>query len=92
MNTITIDLETCSGCKTCVRGCFVNVLCWDKTKKKPVISHPEDCVHCNVCELACLKKCITVIPDFASMMVGIVGVNEQGESLLAFKKGLNNHV
>ena len=67
MNTITIDLETCSRCKTCVKACFVNVLRWDETEKKPVVAHPEDCVHCNVCELNCGKHCITVIPDYSHM-------------------------
>jgi NAD-dependent dihydropyrimidine dehydrogenase PreA subunit len=67
MNTITINLETCDGCKTCVRTCFVNVLGWDRSKKKPLVSYPEDCVHCNTCELACPNHCIAVIPDFAEM-------------------------
>lgn len=67
MNTITIDLETCSGCKTCVKACFVNVLRWDQTQKKPVVAYPEDCMHCNFCELYCPKNCITVTPDFARL-------------------------
>lgn len=67
MNTITLNLDSCDGCGTCVRACFVNVLSWDKTKKRPEADYPEDCVHCNVCELACPKHCITVIPDFASL-------------------------
>lgn len=67
MNTITLDLNLCDGCHTCVRACFVNVLQWDAVKKRPVVAYPEDCVHCNTCELACLKHCITVIPDYASL-------------------------
>lgn len=65
MNTITIDLENCAGCKKCYKACFVNVLSWDKTRGKPKVSYPEDCVHCNVCELACPGNCISVTPDFA---------------------------
>ena len=64
MNTINIDLDTCNGCKTCVKTCFVNVLRWDKSSNKPIVSYPEDCVHCNVCEISCPRHCITVIPDF----------------------------
>lgn len=65
MNTITIDQENCNGCKKCVNACFINVLSWDKVEKKPTVCYPEDCVHCNVCELACPDHCILVTPDFA---------------------------
>jgi NAD-dependent dihydropyrimidine dehydrogenase PreA subunit len=64
MNRINIDSEACNGCKTCVKGCFVNVLRWDQVKKKPIVAYPEDCVHCNVCELGCPRHCITVVPDY----------------------------
>ena len=67
MNAINIDLEKCDGCKTCVNACWVNVLTWDRAGKKPVVAHPEDCVHCNICELACKEECIEVVPDFSSM-------------------------
>ena len=67
MNTVSIDLDTCDGCKACVKACFVNVLRWDKSRKQPFAAYEEDCVHCNLCELACPRDCITVIPDFAHM-------------------------
>jgi NAD-dependent dihydropyrimidine dehydrogenase PreA subunit len=67
MNTISIDLDACDGCKACVKACFVNVLQWDKSGKKPIVAYVEDCVHCNLCELACQKDCIKVTPDFAYM-------------------------
>ena len=67
MNTINIDLDSCDGCKTCVKACFANVLRWDKSAKRPTVAYAEDCVHCNVCELACPRGCIEVVPDFAFM-------------------------
>lgn len=67
MNTIRIKMEICSGCKTCVRACFVNAIRWDPARKKPVVAYPEDCVHCNFCELYCPGKCITVTPDFGEI-------------------------
>jgi len=71
MNTVIIDLESCSGCQTCVRACFVNVLGWNRTNKQPVVAYPEDCVHCNLCELNCPRHCITVTPDFAHLSCNV---------------------
>lgn len=67
MNAIDIDVDACDGCGTCVKACFVNVLRWDEAAKRPVAAHAEDCVHCNLCELACRKGCVTVTPDFARL-------------------------
>ncbi len=64
MNAIEFDLEACDGCRACVRACFVNVLRFDRARKRPYAAHPEDCVHCNMCELSCPRGCVTVRPDF----------------------------
>lgn len=67
MNCIEVDLEICDGCKSCVKACFVNVLRWDESRRKPLVAYAEDCVHCNLCEINCPKGCITVTPDFEHM-------------------------
>ncbi len=67
MNTIKIDVDSCSGCGTCVKACFVDVLRWNDVEDKPVVAYPEDCVHCNACELACPTGSIEVLPDFEHM-------------------------
>lgn len=64
MNTVTIDLEACNGCKICYRACFADVIRWDEAVKRPVIAYAEDCVRCNMCEINCPKECIQVIPDW----------------------------
>ena len=64
MNTIKIDLDRCTGCRTCFDACFVNVYRWDSTGDKPLVAYPEDCVECNKCELACPEACIEVVPDY----------------------------
>ena len=64
MSGVKIDLDMCSSCKTCVKACFVDVIRWDDGEEEPIVAYPEDCVHCNACELACPDKCIEVIPDW----------------------------
>ena len=60
MNSINIDFDSCTSCKTCVKVCFVDVIRWDEIEKKPIVAYEEDCVACNACEIACPVKCITV--------------------------------
>ncbi len=64
MNTIDIDLETCNGCRHCYRACFVDVIRWDESAKRPVVAYPEDCVQCNLCELTCPVDAIRVTVDW----------------------------
>ncbi len=67
MNTINIDVESCSGCQMCVKACFVDVIRWNESDGLPVVAYPEDCVQCNACELACSTDSIEVIPDYANL-------------------------
>ena len=60
---IEINKDACTGCKTCVKACFVDVLRWDKVKKKPIPAYQQDCVWCFTCEINCPAQCINVIPD-----------------------------
>jgi NAD-dependent dihydropyrimidine dehydrogenase PreA subunit len=60
---IDIDMEECSGCGTCVKACFVDVIRWDDSQKKPIVAYPQDCVWCFACEIACPPQCIEVVPD-----------------------------
>ncbi len=67
MDQIKFDYDCCDGCKTCVNACFIDVLRWDKAEDRPFAAYPEDCVHCNGCELACPTGAIEVIPDYEHM-------------------------
>ena len=60
--SIEINLEECTGCKTCVEACFVDVMRWDDTEEKPMIAYEQDCVWCFTCEINCPVQCIHVIP------------------------------
>ncbi|SHO59289.1 4Fe-4S dicluster domain-containing protein [Vibrio quintilis] len=64
MNVIQIDKTRCSGCKSCYRACWVDVIRWDEENDCPLIAYPEDCVECGVCELSCFPQAIQVIPSF----------------------------
>ncbi len=63
VNKIQINLDACKGCKMCLNACFVDVIRWNYTDKKPVVAYPEDCVWCLACEAACPARCIEVIPN-----------------------------
>jgi NAD-dependent dihydropyrimidine dehydrogenase PreA subunit len=67
--TIEINEETCTGCKTCVKACFVDVMRWDDAKKKPIAAYQQDCVWCFTCEINCPAHSINVIPDLAGQRV-----------------------
>ncbi len=57
-----IDSETCSGCKSCVEACPLDVIRFDESKKIATIAYPEDCVFCMACENHCPLGCIYVSP------------------------------
>jgi NAD-dependent dihydropyrimidine dehydrogenase PreA subunit len=59
---ILINQESCKGCKNCVNACFVDVLRWNASEKKPIVAYPEDCVWCLACEAACPVNAIEVVP------------------------------
>lgn len=61
---IEIDQNTCTGCKSCFKACFIDVIRWDNDNKKPVAAYQEDCVWCFTCEINCPSNSINVIPEF----------------------------
>ncbi len=65
MNVIKVDLDTCTGCASCYTACWIDVIRWDETRKRPVIAYPEDCVECNYCEISCPSESIRVNPDYS---------------------------
>ena len=64
MNSVEIDFDACTGCKTCYLACFADVIRWDAEAKRPVVAYPEDCVHCNLCEISCKDEAIKVVADW----------------------------
>jgi NAD-dependent dihydropyrimidine dehydrogenase PreA subunit len=64
MNSVIIDLDACTGCKTCYLACFADVIRWDDVAKRPIVAYPEDCVRCNFCEISCKEVAIKVVPDW----------------------------
>jgi len=46
-----------------MKACFVDVIRWDDTNKRPVVAYPEDCVWCLACECACPEQVIEVVPN-----------------------------
>ena len=65
MNVIKVDRSLCTGCKTCYKACWLDVIRWDEKEEKPIISYAEDCVECNYCEISCPENAIKVSIDYS---------------------------
>ena len=63
---IKIDVEKCTGCKTCVELCPVNLLEITKVDGRNVTSAPDQsfCLKCHMCEFHCGFEAIKVLPPF----------------------------
>lgn len=62
---VTINTDLCNACNMCTVFCTTGAL--SKSKEKPADGdgsylefQAADCVQCNLCQDACLKKCLTV--------------------------------
>lgn len=65
MTRIDVDHNWCKGCHICVEICPRDVLQVDETRfvrafHPVVVSRPEDCTGCLLCELLCPDLAITV--------------------------------
>jgi MinD superfamily P-loop ATPase len=65
MHRLDVDLDKCSGCRTCLDVCNVNAIGWDEDDGKPTLAYPEDCQVCSVCEHACPEGALEIVPDWA---------------------------
>ena len=62
VKSITINTETCIGCKKCMQTCFTYVFRYDEQTKKAVAAYPEECEWCLICEEQCPTDSIFVEP------------------------------
>ncbi len=53
MNKIIVNNELCTGCRSCFKSCFIDVIHWNEEERRPVIAYPEECVQCMFCEINC---------------------------------------
>lgn len=67
MNRIVVDTAACTGCKTCYKACFIDVIRWDEEQNRPYAAYPQDCVSCMYCQAHCPFNAIQVEIDFDSM-------------------------
>ena len=66
----TIDIEKCSGCKTCFEFCSHHVYAWDEAADRPRVVEPFQCVvGCSNCSHQCEQKAISFPP--LTMLAGI---------------------
>ena len=63
---VHIIRERCKGCSFCVEYCPKDILVLsDEFNSKgyhpPIVTNPEDCVHCQLCEMLCPEFAIYVV-------------------------------
>ncbi|HTX89998.1 MAG TPA: 4Fe-4S dicluster domain-containing protein [Anaerolineales bacterium] len=56
-----IDLQTCNGCKVCIRQCQFGAMRYSAANKK-VLVDARACYGCGVCRAACHKGAIAMLP------------------------------
>lgn len=54
--TYEVDIENCTGCMVCKKGCSVNAI--DGERKEVHFIRQEDCIKCGVCFTKCKFKAI----------------------------------
>ena len=59
MSEIKVNLESCTGCGTCVDVCPVDVFEIQGDKSVPV--RQDECLACKACEAQCPEKAIEVV-------------------------------
>ena len=62
MVTVTVDLEKCTGCGTCIDTCPVEVFELQEIegKEKSVVVAEDQCILCQACVVQCSEEAITV--------------------------------
>ncbi|HID18590.1 TPA: ferredoxin family protein [Candidatus Bathyarchaeota archaeon] len=64
MVEVTVDLDKCNGCGTCVDVCPVSVFEIKEVEgydgKKSVVIDQDACIVCRSCEVQCEQQAITI--------------------------------
>jgi NAD-dependent dihydropyrimidine dehydrogenase PreA subunit len=64
MVEVTVDLDKCNGCGTCVDVCPVTVFEIKEVEgydgKKSVVINQDACIVCRSCEVQCEQQAITI--------------------------------
>jgi Fe-S-cluster-containing dehydrogenase component len=53
---VTVNEESCIGCRKCVPICIMRAINFDEETKKPII-----CRHCGVCTRFCPHNCLQMV-------------------------------
>jgi ferredoxin len=66
-----VSLDSCNGCRLCMRQCQYGAIRYSSNDKKVIID-PTACYGCGVCRASCNKDAITLHPR--EMVAGAAGV------------------
>ena len=65
-----INRSKCTGCKTCVTVCPMDVFGYQKPEIKiPEVRFPEECWHCNACVVDCPAGAVRLRVPLPATMV-----------------------
>jgi NAD-dependent dihydropyrimidine dehydrogenase PreA subunit len=62
MVSVTVDLEKCTGCGSCIDTCPVEVFELQEKEGKTIseVVAEDQCIVCRACEVQCPEEAITV--------------------------------
>ena len=57
-----IDYDKCTGCRQCIDVCAEDVFFGSiaREEEKPVVTYPEACFHCYLCQRECPEDAIRI--------------------------------
>jgi 2-oxoglutarate ferredoxin oxidoreductase subunit delta len=69
----------CKACGLCYEFCPTGVFTSDRTGR-PVVSHPDKCIACYLCEMLCPDMALTVYKERKGKTAGAPGADDDGEA------------
>lgn len=60
MSVVRKSIESCIGCKNCVKVCPMDVMWFNPDANKSVIAYPQQCITCGQCWFNCPTDSLSI--------------------------------